>query len=311
MMIEAPAKRAKPTVTPTERITHSDSRINTVNLFNEDMGTTVCPFAVTNILNLTTSPADQGECFGVQSSLVFGYGSTYKCFDKPVATDQKGRACVADSLPRNLFCRRVTLKSIPPLLYWAICAVMILSLVNSAAAVPSATSALSFFALNTNGFVHPMKIDATNRAITHRNPDVIVITETKTNSPRASKMPSDYQYFEDRGVPVSGGHLFKWGVILGIKNGIAVSQRVHVTHPALSGRLVAVDIVIPLDTGDGFVHRVIAAYAPWDVSDNADTAAFWAEASKLCNASPNTWTLLGDLNATVTQAEHRSGGTDA
>ena len=71
----------------------------------------------------------------------------------------------------------------------------------------------------------------------------------------------NYQFFEDCGVPVVGHHLYKWGVILGVKKGITISQRVTITHPALIGRLVAVDVVIPLDTGDGFIHRLIAAYA--------------------------------------------------
>ena len=69
--------------------------------------------------------------------------------------------------------------------------------------------------------------------------------------------------------------------------------------------------MIPLDTGQGFTHRVIAVYAPWDVDDTSDTAAFWTEAAKFCLNATNSWTLLGDLNATVTQAERKSGGTDA
>lgn len=90
-----------------------------------------------------------------------------------------------------------------------------------------------------------------------------------------------------------------------------VSQRVPINHPALIGRLIAVDIVIPLDTGQGFTHCIFAVYAPWDVDDTTETAAFWAEATKLCLNTPNPWMLLGDLNATVTQAERKSGGTDA
>ena len=84
-----------------------------------------------------------------------------------------------------------------------------------------------------------------------------------------------------------------------------------ITQPALKGRLIAVDLVIPLESGSGFSHRVIAAYAPWNVTDSSDTAAFWAEVTKLCNSTPHPWTLLGDLNATITQAERRTGGSDA
>ena len=178
----------------------------------------------------------------------------------------------------------------------------------------SATPAgsLSFYALNTNGFVHPTKIDFTNRSIAHRNPDVFVITETKTNASCASKLANnEYQIFEERGTPVTGHHLYKWGVVLGIKKSVTVSQRVMITQPALKGRLIVVDLVIPLESGSGFSHRVIAAYAPWNVTDSSDTAAFWAEVTKLCNNTPHLWTLLGDLNATITQAERRIGGSDA
>ena len=157
-----------------------------------------------------------------------------------------------------------------------------------------------------------MKIDATNRAISYRNPDIVVITETKTNSARSSKMSyNDYQFFEERGTPVAGHHLYKWGLILGVKKGITVSQHVPISHPALIGRLIALDIVIPLDSGSGFVHRIVTAYAPWDVLNLSDTAAFWTEATKICTSAINSWTLLGDLNATVTQAERKSGGSDA
>jgi hypothetical protein len=165
--------------------------------------------------------------------------------------------------------------------------------------MPSPSGSLSLFALNTNGFVNPTKIDATNRVISHRNPDIVVITETKTNSACAPKMATtNYQFFEERGLPVNGFHTYKWGIILGIKSGITVAQRVPITHPALRGRIIAVDVVIPLDTGLGFTHCIIAAYAPWNVTDTSETAAFWSEVAKLCNNTPHSWTMLGDLNAT-------------
>ena len=122
---------------------------------------------------------------------------------------------------------------------------------------------------------------------------------------------TDYQIFKERGIPVLGHHLFKWGIVLGIKKGITVSQCVPILHPALCGRMIAIDIVIPLDSGLGFTHRVFATYAPWNVTDNSETAAFWIEAAKMCLNTSNSWTLLGDLNATVTHAECKNGGIDA
>ena len=72
-----------------------------------------------------------------------------------------------------------------------------------------------------------------------------------------------------------------------------------------------VDIVIPLDTGQGFTHRILGVYAPWDVHDTTETTTFWSKVTKLCLNTPSSWTLLGDLNATVIQAERKTGGTDA
>ena len=185
-------------------------------------------------------------------------------------------------------------------------------LANCATASTTPAGTLSFYAINANGFIHPTKVDATNRAISHKSPDVFVITETKTNTSCSSKIaPNQYQIFEECGTPSIGYHTYKWGAILGVKRSITVSQRVPITHASLIGRMIAVDIVIPLDTGQGFTHRVIAAYAPWNVDDTSQTSSFWTEATNFCNNTPHSWTMLGDLNATVTLAERKSGGTDA
>ena len=63
--------------------------------------------------------------------------------------------------------------------------------INPMVAIPTSESSLFLFALNTNSFFHPMKIDMTNRAISHRNSDIVVISETKTNSLASSKMLYD------------------------------------------------------------------------------------------------------------------------
>jgi hypothetical protein len=283
---------------------------------------TVCHPYLTALPHLFTAYADQGQ------RLIIGSRPVDIVVRDEVnvleGTDQLGRACNAELLSSKFPCSYSTSKSLPSFLVWILVALITFCLVNcaAAAATPAASAApaasampaasLSLFALNTNGFVHPMKIDATNRAISHRNPGIVVITKTKTNTLGSSKMSyTDYQFFEERGTPTVGHHLFKWGVILGVKKGITVSQRVAIDNPTLAGRLIAVDIVIPLDTGQGFIHRIFAVYAPWDVGDNADTVGFWHEVSKLCLSTPNSWTLLGDLNATVNRAERNTGGSDA
>jgi hypothetical protein len=314
---ETPAKRIKPTHRQTiTRSTSKDALVTQtgddigMDLFTDDPENLVRPIILTGSPFLISTCADQGGHRNVGPRPL--KNSCRISHDLCLLTDQPGHVSVANSFSCKIPCRSTSTKSLPPLLYWILTTLIVLLCINATSATSTPAASLSLYALNTNGFVHPTKIDATNRSISHRNPDIFVITETKTNSSCSSKMSyTDYQIFEEKGTPVIGHHLYKWGVILGIKKGITVSQRVPITHPALVGRMIVVDIVIPLDNGLGFTHRVIAAYAPWNVTDTTETSAFWSEAAKLCLATPNSWTLLSDLNATVTQAERKSGGTDA
>ncbi|KAJ7451026.1 hypothetical protein FB451DRAFT_1409932 [Mycena latifolia] len=58
------------------------------------------------------------------------------------------------------------------------------------------------------------------------------------------------------------------------------------------------------------MHRVIGAYAPWDPGQAA-TSTFWPALTDLCRNTTTSWTLGGDLNATVSATEHAFGGADA
>jgi hypothetical protein len=187
--------------------------------------------------------------------------------------------------------------------------VLLLSVINCVHAVPHAAASLSIYALNANGLVYPGKVAAINTAIAQRAPHIFVISETKTNARTARNLPrQQYIIHEEVGVPSSGHHIFKWGVVLGIKNGIQIMQRVSTPHPSLRGRLIAVDIVIPTDDGRGFPHRIVAAYAPWDPGEDDNTRNFWGEVAKVCNSAQHGWTLSGDLNATVHSSERQTGG---
>jgi hypothetical protein len=261
----------------------------------------------------TMTHADPDQCYTIDSRPLMAVTQDILDVSDVLGwTDQPGHECFAKAISRNLSCHSHPSKLIPSFITWIIIVLTLFLFINHAVTIPTSESSLSLFALNTNGFVHPMKIDVTNRAISHRNPDIIVISETKTNSTASSKMSYDnYQFLEEQGTPITGHHLYKWGIILGIKKGITVSQHITINHPALIGRLITVDIVIPLDTGQGFTHRILAVYAPLDVHDTTETAVFWSEVTKLCLNTPSLWMLLGDLNATVTQAEWKTGGTDA
>jgi hypothetical protein len=80
---------------------------------------------------------------------------------------------------------------------------------------------------------------------------------------------------------------------------------------ALEGRVVALDLVIGTDTGKGFVHRFVGVYAPWNPGLENNDAGFWNEVAKICNGAVLSWSLAGDLNATVSTTERASGGLDA
>ncbi|KAJ7670831.1 hypothetical protein DFH06DRAFT_981093, partial [Mycena polygramma] len=75
---------------------------------------------------------------------------------------------------------------------------------------------------------------------------------------------------------------------------------------SLKGRLLAIDVILPTDSGRGFVHRVVGVYAPWDPGiNNIDPNAreFWADVTEFCNSTLTSWSMGGDYNATVSSTE--------
>ncbi|KAJ7015870.1 hypothetical protein C8F04DRAFT_914980, partial [Mycena alexandri] len=70
----------------------------------------------------------------------------------------------------------------------------------------------------------------------------------------------------------------------------------------LQRRVIAVDIILQANDGSSFPHRVIGAYAPWDPGTPA-TRDFWPELTNLVQSTTTSWTLGGDLNATVSASE--------
>ena len=105
-------------------------------------------------------------------------------------------------------------------------------------------------------------------------------------------------------------HLYKWGVVVGIRKDIQVAQRLQVTKE-LQGRVVALDLIIGTDAGKGFIHRFVGVYAPWNPGLENNETGFWNEVAKICNGAAFSWSIAGDLNATVSTTERASGGTDA
>ncbi|KAJ7168161.1 hypothetical protein C8R43DRAFT_877023, partial [Mycena crocata] len=191
---------------------------------------------------------------------------------------------------------------------------VLLTFVNIVSAA-SANSPFSFYALNMNGIGGPAKIHHVNSVISMRKPHAFVITETKTSEKLSSKLPSfEYNIFEEDGVPLSHGKAHKWGVAIGIRKDVQIAQRVIVSQASLRGRLIAIDVILPTDSGRGFVHRIIGLYAPWDPGiNNVDPNAreFWADVTVFCRNTPTSWSLGGDCNATVSASERAADKTDA
>ncbi|KAJ7176388.1 hypothetical protein C8R43DRAFT_1057609 [Mycena crocata] len=183
--------------------------------------------------------------------------------------------------------------------------------ISSIVQCAAAASSFTMYALNGNGLVNSAKLHHINTAINARGPHSFVLTESKTDSKIGPNLPNnDYTIFEEPGVQADNHHLYKWGVVVGIRKGIQVAQRVKVSSAALKGRVVAIDVVLQTNNGEDFLHRIFGVYAPWDPGVQ-NTANFWPELGNLVLATKTSWTLGGDLNATVWAAERASGGVEA
>jgi hypothetical protein len=75
--------------------------------------------------------------------------------------------------------------------------------------------------------------------------------------------------------------------------------------------VVALDLVIGTNAGKGFVHRFVGVYAPWNPGSDTSDTSFWCEVTKICNQAAFSWSIAGDLNATISTTERASGGNDA
>ena len=196
-----------------------------------------------------------------------------------------------------------------------ICLVLILaSMVQAAQASvpPSATSTFTAYSFNANGMVQPVKVNHFNAAVAARSPHAFVINETKTRSKLSRSLPyNEYDIYEEPGEQAEGHHIFKWGVVVGIRKDIQVAQRLEIKQRALKGRVVALDIVLPTADGRCFSHRFIGAYAPWNPGGDGDVQRFWSDLTSLCQSTPTSWTMAGDLNATIAPFERVSGGVEA
>ncbi|KAG6898794.1 hypothetical protein C0993_004162 [Termitomyces sp. T159_Od127] len=173
-------------------------------------------------------------------------------------------------------------------------------------------SQYSVCALNANGLVSPIKIAHVGALLTKLVPHFFALSETKTRSSTGSRLPlSNYEIFEELGVQCSSSPLAKWGIVLGIRKDIQVVARVPLSGISLRGRVVAVDVIIPSPAGASIPHRVFAVYAPCDPNLDPISHGFWEHLTDAVRQTSSSWSLFGDLNATVSAAERASDNVQA
>ena len=99
-------------------------------------------------------------------------------------------------------------------------------------------------------------------------------------------------------------------MILGIRKDIQILQRVTTTQLSLKGRIIAADVALLTHNGIAFTHRVIGVYAPWNPGGPNNEGLYWPALTKFCLNTTTSWSLTGDLNATVASFEQKSGGQE-
>jgi hypothetical protein len=176
---------------------------------------------------------------------------------------------------------------------------LLVTSVSTASAPP-----LKAVAINANGLADPMKITALNSLVKTVKPHVVVIQETQSTQQVSSRLHfPGYDFHENPGCPTPNRSKGKWGVIVAVRRHLFNIQRVTVPT-SLDGRVVALDLTIPLTTGRGFLHRFMGIYAPWNPGTSEDeNNQFWPTLTDLCLASNGSWSLAGDCNATLLYTE--------
>ena len=166
---------------------------------------------------------------------------------------------------------------------------------------------LHTISLNANGLADPMKTTAIWGMEHFSQPHAFVIGETKNSEPISSWLGlKEYELHENPGQPLHPRNKGKWGVIVGIQCGMFNVQLVS-TQETLQGRAVSLDLTIPTDNKLDFHHCLIGVYALWyPGGQNDDEHLFWPEITHLANSATFSWSLHGDLNATLLASESSS-----
>ncbi|KAK0446584.1 uncharacterized protein EV420DRAFT_1767751, partial [Desarmillaria tabescens] len=168
--------------------------------------------------------------------------------------------------------------------------------------VSASVSSFTTFSVNVNGFRDVAKHSSLSNIIHTHHPHAWVFSETKSHTPVSSRMDvRGYKIFESPGLKTNARSV-KWGILAGVHSSLA-TQQVQIPSD-LSGRVLAIDIVLPTTNGHGFVHRLIGLYAPYDPGTDSDRLhTFWQQIRTLCQSALHSWQIIGDCNATVSSCE--------
>ena len=81
--------------------------------------------------------------------------------------------------------------------------------------------------------------------------------------------------------------------------------RVPLNLEPLKGRVVCVDVVVSSLSlsSTSFIHHVFAVYAPCDPGADNLSLNFWPCLTDMIQDTKTSWSLFGDLNATVAASE--------
>ena len=189
-----------------------------------------------------------------------------------------------------------------PAFTWSSLFLCLIGVLSSFTRVAASSPSISAVTINCNGLANVAKQAAVSSMIATHNPHVWVATETKSSSLLQDRIRAPlYHKFESVGRPLEHGRGSKWGLIVGVQRSFH-AQQVPVNAP-LQGRVLALDLIVPTSGGHGYLHRIVAVYAPWDPGIPTVVCDFWDQVSSLCATAHHSWTLIGDCNVTLSPSE--------
>ena len=91
--------------------------------------------------------------------------------------------------------------------------------------------------------------------------------------------------------------------MVGIRKDLQVVQRLEIKQRSLKGRVIAIDLILPTTNGRCLPHRLFSSYTPWNPGEEGDSKNFWKDMTQICRSTSTSWTIAGDLNATIAHFE--------